>query len=164
MRWSAAIVTISPIGLRSEMDETSVQVVRELVEEELHGEIVDERTVPGELDDVMASLIEIAEYYQPDLVLTVGGIGLGAHDVTPEATMRVVEREVPGMAEAMRYHVMKKSPSAMLTRAVCGIRNNTLIVNLPDSPKAVHENLSVIIDQLPIALQALARNSDYSTS
>lgn len=155
MRWSAAIVTISNKGSRSEIDETSAQVVRELVEEELLGDIVDDRMVPGELDDVMASLIEIAEYYQPDLILTMGGIGLGAHDVTPEATLRVVERQVPGMAEAMRYHALQKSPSAMLTRAVCGIRNHTLIINLPHSPKAVHENLSVIIDQIPLALQAL---------
>lgn len=155
MRWSAAIITTRNNGYRNESEETSVQVVRELVEEELLGEIVDERMVPGELDEVMAALIEIAEYYQPDLILTIGGIGLGAHDVTPEATLKVIERQLPGMAEAMRHYALQKSPQAMLNRAVCGIRNRTLIVNLPDAPKGVHENLSVIIDQLPFVFQAL---------
>lgn len=155
MRWVAAIITTSHNGSRNEIEETSVQVVRELVEEELDGEIVDERMVPGEVDELMAALIEITDYYRPDLIVTIGGIGIGAYDVTPDATLQVIDRELPGIAEAMRRHAMQRSPQAMFTRAVCGIRNRTLILNLPEAPAGVHESLSVIIDQLPYAFREL---------
>lgn len=155
MRWSVAIMTTSYSGFRDENEETSVQVVRELIEEELLGEIVDDRVVRTDLDEITAALIETSEYYQPDLVITIGGIGLTAYDVTPEATLKAIDRQVPGIAEAMRSEAMSKNPQAMLTRAVCGVRNRTLIINLPNTPKSVHEQLSVIINQLPIALQML---------
>jgi molybdenum cofactor synthesis domain-containing protein len=155
LNWKAAILTASDKGSRGEREDTSAQVIRELVEEELHGEIVEYRIVPDELNEIAAALIEIADFYRPDLILTTGGTGLAARDVTPEATLKVVDKQVPGMAEAMRMVSMSKSPRAMLSRAVCGIRGRTLIVNLPGSPKGVHENLSVILDQLPHALQIL---------
>lgn len=155
MRWQVAILTASDKGSRGEREDTSAQVIRELVEEELQGEIVEYRIVPDEIDEIMAALIEITEYYHPDLILTTGGTGLAPRDVTPEATLKVIDRQVPGFAEAMRFGSMQKNPRAILSRAVSGIRGRTLIINLPGSPKGVHENLSVIMDQLPHALHIL---------
>ncbi|MNI72321.1 Molybdopterin adenylyltransferase [compost metagenome] len=94
----------------------------------------------------------MTDYFHADLVLTTGGTELAIRDVTPEATRRVIEREVPGMAEAMRYTAMQKNRGAMLFRGIVGIRGRTLIVNLPGTPKGVHENLAAIMDQLPEAL------------
>ncbi|RXZ81509.1 MogA/MoaB family molybdenum cofactor biosynthesis protein [Paenibacillaceae bacterium] len=155
MRWKVAILTASDKGARGEREDTSAQVIRELIEEELGGEIVDYRIVPDEQDEITAALIEMTDYYQADLVLTTGGTGLGPRDVTPEATMRVIERYVPGIAEAMRYESMKKSRRAMLSRGLSGVRGRTLIINLPGSPKGVQESLMAIIDQLPHALGIL---------
>ncbi|MBN3523420.1 MogA/MoaB family molybdenum cofactor biosynthesis protein [Paenibacillus apiarius] len=158
MRWKVAILTASDKGSRGEREDTSAQVIRELVEEELHGEIVEYRIVPDEMNDISASLIEMADYFQADLIITTGGTGLAPRDVTPEATLKVVEREVPGLAEAMRLASMQKTRRAMLSRSVCGIRGNTLIINLPGSPKGVHDNLMAIMDQLPHALEIISGN------
>ncbi|MBN2980233.1 MULTISPECIES: MogA/MoaB family molybdenum cofactor biosynthesis protein [Cohnella] len=152
MRWKVALLTASDKGSRGEREDTSAQVIRELVEEELGGEIVDYRIVPDEHDEIRAALIEMADYYQADLIFTMGGVGLGLRDVTPEATMMVTERVVPGMAEAMRASAMSWSRRAMLFRGVCAIRGQTLIVNLPGEPKALHKLFMGIIDQLPFAL------------
>ena len=93
------------------------------------GEIIEYRIVPDEPDEIIAALIEMTDYFQADLVLTTGGTELAIRDVTPEATRRVIEREVPGMAEAMRYRVMQKNPAGMLFRGIVGIRGRTLIRN-----------------------------------
>ncbi|MBJ6360209.1 molybdenum cofactor biosynthesis protein B [Paenibacillus sp. GCM10012307] len=156
MQWKVAILTASDKGSRGEREDTSAQVIRELVEEELTGIIVDYRIVPDEQDEITAALIEMIDYYQADLVLTTGGTGLASRDWTPEATRRVIDREVPGMAEAMRFYAMQKNRSYMLTRSICGIRGQSLIVNLPGNPKGVHECLMAIMDQLPQALRMLS--------
>ncbi|WP_188891698.1 MogA/MoaB family molybdenum cofactor biosynthesis protein [Paenibacillus radicis (ex Gao et al. 2016)] len=156
MEWKVAILTASDKGSRGEREDTSAQVIRELVEEELGGEIVDYRIVPDEQDEIMAAIIEMTEYYQADLVLTTGGTGLAARDITPEATLKVVDRLVPGLAEAMRMGALQKTRRAMLSRGVCGIRGQTLIINLPGSPKGVHEGLMAIMDQLPHALEIVS--------
>jgi molybdopterin adenylyltransferase len=155
MRWNVAILTASDRGFKGEREDTSAQVIRELVEEELQGEIIEYRIVPDEIKEIMASLIEMSDYYQADLILTTGGTGLSPRDVTPEATLQVIDRLVPGIAEAMRMTGMHKTRSAMLSRSVAGIRGQTLIINLPGSPKGVNESLSAIIDQLPHALNIL---------
>ncbi|WEK54963.1 MAG: MogA/MoaB family molybdenum cofactor biosynthesis protein [Candidatus Cohnella colombiensis] len=152
MRWKVALLTASDKGSRGEREDTSAQVIRELIDEELGGEIVDYRVVPDDQDEIRAALIEMVDYYQADLVLTTGGIGLGLRDVTPEATMMIADRNVPGMAEVMRAAVSKDSASGMLFRGVCVIRNRTLIVNLPGEPKGVHEQLMAIMNVLPEAL------------
>ncbi|WP_336789383.1 MogA/MoaB family molybdenum cofactor biosynthesis protein [Paenibacillus sp. MMO-177] len=155
MRWKVAILTASDKGSRGEREDTSAQVIRELVEEELGGEIVDYRIVPDEQDEIMAAIIEMTGYYQADLVLTTGGTGLAQRDVTPEATLKVVDRLVPGISEAMRMGALQKTRRAMLSRGVCGIRGQALIINLPGSPKGVHESLMAIMDQLPHALEII---------
>ncbi|CAH1231569.1 MULTISPECIES: MogA/MoaB family molybdenum cofactor biosynthesis protein [Paenibacillus] len=155
MHWKVAILTASDRGYRGEREDTSAQVIRELIEEEIQGEIIEYRVVPDEMDEIMASLIEMTDYYQADLILTTGGTGLAPRDVTPEATLNVIDRVAPGFAEAMRMISMQKTKKAMLSRAVSGIRGRTLIINLPGSPKGVQENLMAIIDQLPHALGIL---------
>lgn len=155
MRWKVGIVTASDKGSRGEREDTSAQVIRELVEEEIGGEIVDYRIVPDEQDEIMAALIEMSDYFQADLILTTGGTGLGPRDITPEATARVIDRYVPGIPEMMRMISMQKTRTAMLSRGIAGIRGRTLIVNLPGSPKGVQENLMAVMDQLPHALSIL---------
>lgn len=163
MRWKVAILTASDRVSRGEREDTSAQVIRELIEEEIQGEIVEYRVVPDERDEIMAALIEMTDYFQADLILTTGGTGLAPRDVTPEATLSVVDRLAPGFAEAMRIYSIQKNPRAMLSRAVAGIRGRTLIINLPGSPRGVSENLIAIIHQLPHALGILTdREGDHT--
>ncbi|MFC5701832.1 molybdenum cofactor biosynthesis protein B [Cohnella faecalis] len=156
MRWKVALLTASDKGSRGEREDTSAQVIRELVEEELIGDIVDYRIVPDEQGEIRAALIEMADYYQADLVFTTGGTGLGFRDVTPEATLMIADRNVPGIAEAMRYASMQRSRRSALFRGVCVIRGRTLIVNLPGDPKGVHDHLMAVIDLLPEALEQVS--------
>lgn len=162
MRWKVAVLTASDRGSKGEREDTSAQVIRELVEEEIFGEIIEYRIVPDEMDEIMAALIEMTDYHHADLILTTGGTGLAPRDVTPEATLGVIDRQVPGISEAMRLSSMQKTRRAMLSRGISGIRGRTLIINLPGSPKGVHENLGAIMDQLPHALNILTgREGDH---
>ncbi|GAA3403031.1 molybdenum cofactor biosynthesis protein B [Paenibacillus hodogayensis] len=154
MRWKVGLLTASDQGSRGEREDTSAQVIRELVEEELQGDIIEYRIVPDEKDEIIAALIEMTDYYKVDLILTTGGIGMGKRDVTPEATLEVLDRLAPGFAEAMRAALMNKTGLGMLTRGVSGIRDRTLVLNLPGDPKGVHECIVAVIDQLPAALAA----------
>jgi len=155
MRWKVAILATSDRGSRGEREDTSAQVIRELVEEEILGEVVEYRIVPDEKPEIMAALIEMTDYFQADLIFTTGGIALKPRDVTPEATLEVVDRLAPGFAEAIRAAVMPRSPAFMLTRGVAGLRGQTLIINLPGDPKGVHESLAAIMEQLPAGLSQL---------
>lgn len=156
MRWRAAILTASDRGARGERESTSALVIRELVEEELHGEIVEDRVVPDELDEVMAALIEMSEYHQAELILTTGGAGLGERDVTPEATKRVVDMEIPGFAERIRDALAARGMHSSLFLGTAGLRGRTLIVNLPGKPKGVSTGLLAIMSDLQAALLVCA--------
>lgn len=111
--------------------------------------------VPDEIDVIKDTLLEWVERGDLDLILTTGGTGVAARDITPEATLAVIQREVPGLAEAMRTGSMKVTSHAMLSRAVAGIRSRTLIVNLPGSPKGALENLEFISSAIPHAVELL---------
>ena len=119
----------------------------------IHAKVKFYDILPDEKELIRKKLIEYSK--KVDLVLTTGGTGLSPRDVTPEATMDVIDRQVPGIAEAMRSEGLKKTSRAMLSRAVAGVRENCLIINLPGSQKAVKENLSVILDVLPHAIEKI---------
>jgi molybdopterin adenylyltransferase len=109
--------------------------------------------LPDEKELIKEKLIEYGKLV--DLILTTGGTGLSPRDVTPEATIEVIDRQIPGIAEAMRIEGLKKTRRAMLSRAVAGVRGKTLIINLPGSPKAVKENLEIILGVLPHAIEKI---------
>ena len=111
--------------------------------------------IPDEEDQIKATLIDFADRQKIDLIITTGGTGVSPRDLTPDATLKVIEREVPGMAEAMRRASAAITPHAMISRAVVGIRGYSLIVNLPGSPKSVRENLAVILPALPHAVEKI---------
>lgn len=160
MRWKVAILTTSDRGARGERESTSALVIRELVEEELQGEIIEDRVVPDELDEVMAALIEMSEYHQADLILTTGGSGLRPRDITPEATRRVVEREVPGFGELIRAKLLGSSMHSTLFCGTAGLRGRTLIVNLPSKPKGVSVAMMSIMPDLAAAMTSLSGKED----
>jgi molybdenum cofactor synthesis domain-containing protein len=111
--------------------------------------------VADEKDLVKERLLHLCDEVGVDLILTSGGTGLGPRDVTPDATLEIIEKQVPGIAEAMRIESLKKTPRAMLSRAVAGIRRRTLVVNLPGSPRAVEECLQVVLPALGHGIQIL---------
>lgn len=156
MHFKVGILATTDRGARGERVDTSSQVIRELVEEELMGEIVELRIVPDEKPEIMAALIEMSDYHRANLIITTGGIGLKKRDVTPEATLEVVDRLAPGFADAVRNSMLQKShPQAMCMRGVSGLRGQTLIINLPADPRGVHESMEAIMDHLPGALAQL---------
>lgn len=151
-----AILTISDRSAAGEREDQSGTVIRELVLAGIDATIVAYEVVPDEHDEIVTALCSWADGRQADLILTTGGTGLAPRDITPEATRAVIEREVPGIPEAMRLASLAKTPFAMLSRMVAGVRGQTLIINLPGSPKAVRENLEAILMALPHALEKLA--------
>jgi molybdopterin adenylyltransferase len=147
------ILTVSDKGARGGREDRSGPAIREIIEA-AGGEVVRTRIVPDEPDDIRGALIEWSDAGL-DLVLTTGGTGFGPRDRTPEATRSVIERETPGLPEAMRRAGAEKTPTAILSRSVAGIRRATLIVNLPGSEKAVRESLAAILPALPHGIEIL---------
>ena len=150
--FTVGILTISDRGSRGERQDKSGEAIREVLSG-MDVSIVNYDIVPDEKDLIVEKLVKWADNL--DMVITTGGTGLTPRDVTPEATLAVVDRVVPGFAEAMRAESLKKTPHAMLSRAVVGTRGKCLIVNLPGSPKAVRECLQVILPALPHAVETL---------
>lgn len=152
--FTAGILTISDKGSRGERQDKSGEAIREILSG-MDALILNYDVVPDEKELIVEKLVEWADEGNLDVVITTGGTGLTPRDVTPEATLAVVDRIVPGFAEAMRAESLKKTPHAMLSRAVVGTRRQCLIINLPGSPKAVRECLQVILPALPHAVETL---------
>lgn len=154
----AIVVTVS--DSRRETDDVSgVALIGLLLE--IGAEIVDKIIVSDDFEDLRNTLYGLTERADANLILTTGGTGFAPRDNTPEATRAVIEREAQGLAEAMRLETLKNTPTAMLSRGVCGIRDETLIINLPGSPTGASECFAVIKDVLPHAINLIAGNSRH---
>jgi molybdenum cofactor synthesis domain-containing protein len=152
--FSVGIITISDKGSRGERVDTSGPTIEEMIKQ-IGGNTVKYVIVPDEKQEIMAAIVDMSDNLKLNLVLTTGGTGFSQRDVTPEATIEVIERSVPGIPEAMRARSLLVTPKAMLSRAQAGIRKQTLIINLPGSPKGVRENLEVIIPALKHGIEIL---------
>ena len=152
--FTAGILTISDKGAVGERQDKSGEAIREILSG-MGVHIVNYDIIPDEKELIVEKLVKWADEDALDVLITTGGTGLTPRDVTPEATLDVVDRIVPGFAEAMRGESLKKTPMAMLSRAVVGTRGKCLIVNLPGSPRAVRECLEVILPVLPHAVETL---------
>jgi molybdenum cofactor synthesis domain-containing protein len=150
----AGILTISDKGFRGEREDLSGKVIRELLGR-LDSQVVKYDIVPDEMDIISHKLADWADEGTIDVIVTTGGTGLSQRDVTPEATLAIVEKVVPGFAEAMRIKTLDKTPMAMLSRATAGVRGKCLIINLPGNPKAVRECLEVVLLAITHAVEII---------
>jgi molybdopterin adenylyltransferase len=152
--FSVGIITISDKGAAGTREDLSGPEIKNIILS-LPAEVKEYEIVPDSKDLIANKLKEWTDNKGIDLIITTGGTGVSPRDVTPEATREVIEKEIPGMSEVMRMESLKKTPHAMISRAVVGIRHHSLIVNLPGSPKAVKENLQAILPALPHTLSKL---------
>ena len=152
--FTVGILTVSDKGWRGERQDRSGEVIRETISQ-IDVRIINYDIVPDEKELIAQKLIKWADEDGVDVIITTCGTGLSPRDVTPEATLSVVDRVVPGFAETMRAESLKKTPMAMLSRAVVGARGSCLIINLPGSPKAVRECLEPVIPALSHAVETL---------
>lgn len=153
-RWKAAVVTLSDKGYAGEREDRSGPLVREMITEAGY-DVREMILLPDEFEEIRECLCRLCDEKKMDIVFTTGGTGFAPRDCTPEATAAAAHRNVPGIAEAMRASSMKITPRAMLSRGVSVIRGQTLIINLPGSPKAVRENLEAVLPALDHGLMIL---------
>ena len=152
--YRTAIITASDSGYAGQREDQSAFVIREILSASGY-ETVSYTLLPDERETLAEAMRDICDNEKAELILTTGGTGFSPRDITPEATLDVIERNAPGIPEAMRALSMSITPRAMLTRAVAGIRKKTLIINLPGSPKAVRECLEFILPSLSHGLDIL---------
>lgn len=153
-RFKTAVLTLSDKGAAGEREDKSGPLIREIIEKEMYL-VVDQRVLPDEQKTIEETLIHLCDRLKVDLILTTGGTGFSLRDRTPEATIAVADRMAPGIAEAIRAYSMQITNRAMLSRGVSALRGQTLIINLPGSPKAVKESLDCILPALPHGLEIL---------
>lgn len=153
-RFKTAVLTLSDKGAAGEREDKSGPLIRQIIEKENYL-VVDQRVLPDEQKTIEETLIHLCDRLKVDLILTTGGTGFSLRDRTPEATMAVADRMAPGIAEAIRAYSMQITNRAMLSRGVSALRGQTLIINLPGSPKAVKESLDCILPALPHGLEIL---------
>ncbi|MFP4021750.1 MAG: molybdenum cofactor biosynthesis protein B [Halanaerobium sp.] len=149
-----AVLTISDKGSRGERKDLSGPVIKEMMEK-IGAKIVFEDIIADEKEEIKDALIRISDQKEADLILTTGGTGFAERDITPEATLEVIEKEVPGLPEKIRADTITITPQAALSRARAGIRSKTLIINFPGSPKAVRECLESVIEIIPHGVKIL---------
>lgn len=152
--YTVGIITASDKGYRNEREDESGKKIIEILSKRSY-QVIKYIVLPDEYEMIKDELINMSDNLKLNLILTTGGTGFSPRDITPEATEAVIDRRVPGIPEAMRYESLKITPRAMLSRATCGIRNKTLILNLPGSVKAVEESLSFVIDSLEHGLDIM---------
>ena len=149
-----AVITMSDSGARGERDDTSGKALMDLFSEAGY-HLCDYRVIPDRIEDIVKSVKKAIDQDRADLVLTTGGTGVSPTDVTPEAMDQVIEKEIPGMAEAMRAESLKITPRAVISRNRAGIYKSALIINLPGSKKAALENIGVIMPALEHAIEKI---------
>jgi molybdopterin adenylyltransferase len=148
------ILTISDKGSKGEREDLSGKVIEEVVKK-ISGEVKYYQIIPDEKDIIQEELIKAVDKLHLDLILTTGGTGFAKRDVTPEATLEVIEKEVSGISEIIRSESFKKTNRAILSRGVAGIRKESLIINLPGSPKGARESLGIVLEALPHGIEIL---------
>ena len=152
--FNAAIITVSDKGSQGKRQDLSRPAIAEM----LAGAAIEVKhtlITPDEIDRIRKAIIQFADVEKMDLILTTGGTGVSPRDLTPDATLKVLDKEIPGMAEVMRIASMKITPHAMISRAVAGIRGHSLIINLPGSPKGAMENLAAVLPAIPHAIEKI---------
>ena len=159
MNYSAQIITISDKGSRGERIDTSGPALKKILESQGF-KVSDVIVVPDETDIIADAIEHAVDDRKMDVVVTTGGTGLSPRDVTPEATRMVIDRDLPGFAEVMRFESYKITPHAIISRAICGIRKNSIIINLSGSERAAIENLGFVIKAIPHALAKLQGDPD----
>lgn len=153
--YSVAVLTISDSCSKGEKEDRSGKIIQELLVD-FPGNVVHYEIIPDEPERIKEKIIQLSDELRVNLILTTGGTGFTSRDNTPEATKEVIEKEVPGIPEAMRFECFKITKRAMLSRGIAGIRGKTLIINLPGSSRGARESLEAILDGLPHGLDMIA--------
>jgi molybdopterin adenylyltransferase len=153
MSYRTAIVTISDKGSKGQREDRSGPAIKNMLDTSY--EVTEMVIVPDEIAEISRAIVRLVDEKENDLVITTGGTGLSKRDVTPEATKRVIEKELPGFGEIMRMESYKITPFAVISRAISGIRKESLVINLPGSPNAATECLSFVLKAIPHALSKL---------